>query len=139
MKNVLIPILIFSLFNCKTLNPSGNKNSFKVSPLNDKGIVFIYRPSFFAGSAISYIVKANNQPLMELNNGVYKSFTFNPGEVTFEAETIGSASITFDVKKGEIYFLKGNVLAGPLIGKPFLTLVSNDIGEKEISECMLKN
>ncbi|MGE8723363.1 DUF2846 domain-containing protein [Leptospira terpstrae] len=139
MKTISFIVVFLLLLNCNTIKPNGNTFSPILKTESDKGLVYIYRPNLLTGSAISFIIKANGNPIIELNNGSYKPFLFNPGEVTFEAETLGATSITMDIKEGEVYFLKGNVLLGPIIGKPFLTLVPNEIGEKEINNCILKN
>ncbi|PJZ43712.1 DUF2846 domain-containing protein [Leptospira brenneri] len=139
MKPVSFIITFILLLSCKSMQPTGNRFSPILNIDSDKGLVYIYRPKLSTGKVISYIITTDGNNLIELSNGSYKPFFFNPGEVTFEAETMGTASITMDIKKGEVYFLKGNVVVGPLIGKPFLTLVPNEIGEKEISECILKN
>ncbi|TGL52844.1 DUF2846 domain-containing protein [Leptospira meyeri] len=139
MKTISFIAIFMLLLNCNSIQPNGNTFSPILKTESDKGLVYIYRPKLFTGSAISFIIKANGNPIIELSNGSYKPFLFNPGEVTLEAETLGATSITMDIKEGEVYFLKGNVLLGPIIGKPFLTLVPNEIGQKEIIDCILKN
>ena len=139
MKIILFIIFCFLFINCETMQPTGKQFSPTSDIQNNKGLVYIYRPLLFTGSGVYFTVKADGESLIELTNGTYKPFFIKPGEVTFEAETIGSAKITIQVNSGEVYYLKGNVIVGPLVGKPILTQVSKEIGEREISECKLKN
>ncbi len=139
MKILFLITFCFLSFNCETMDPTGKQFSPTSNIQNNKGLVYIYRPLLFTGSGVYFTVKADGESLIELTNGTYKSFFIKPGEVTFEAETLGSAKITIQINAGDVYYLKGNVIAGPLVGKPILTQVTKEIGEREISECRLKN
>jgi hypothetical protein len=131
-------IIVLMISNCASLQPTGNAFTKVDTFEKEKGLVYIYRPWLFSGGGIFYEVKNNDQTLVELSNGTYRPVFVKPGENTFTAKTVGSASITIDIKEGESYYLKSNVLVGPIMGKPFLTLVPKEVGEKEISECKLK-
>ena len=108
----------------------------EVVPPN-KGIVYIYRPSSFIGGAVYYDVKANGKVVTTLYKGGYYPYIADPGEIEFSAKTEGSDSATIDVKLNQVYYLKGTVGVGFLVGRPHLTVVGADVGEAEIAECKL--
>ena len=58
----------------------------------DKAVVYLYRPSSFSGSGVSYDVKANEdedeeEVVTRLYNGSYYPYVTKPGEIEFSAET----------------------------------------------------
>lgn len=59
------------------------------------------------------------------------------GEVEFWAKTESKSAVTIDVKTGQAYYLNGTVGAGILVGRPHLMVVSEEVGQKEISEYKL--
>lgn len=103
----------------------------------DKGLVYIYRVPSIKGAAISYDIHANKNPIFTLKNGGYFPYQTNPGEIEFSASTEAKSAITLDVEAGQTYYIKGSLSVGFLMGRPHLSLVSSNVGMKEIQECAL--
>lgn len=101
------------------------------------GVVHIYRPPSVIGGGVYYDVKANQTIVTTLYNGGYFTYFATPGEIEFSAKTESTSSVTVDVKPGQIYYVKGTVGIGFVVGRPHLSLVSPEIAEKEIAECKL--
>ena len=104
---------------------------------DNAAVVHIYRPGKFAGSAVSYDVKANGAVVTTLYNGGYYPYVARPGEIEFSAKTEATSSVTLDVKAGEIYFIRGTVGIGFFVGRPYLVVVPREEAEKEIVETKL--
>ena len=104
---------------------------------NDKGLVYIYRPSSFVGGGVSYDVKVGEIPVTTLYNGGYYPYFSSPGEIEFWAKTESRSAVTLDVEAGETYFIKGTVGVGFLIGRPHLSVETNENGTLEIATCKL--
>jgi len=142
MKKVLRrPILIVVCFvavlilnSCASLGPQFQKME---TISNDKGLVYIYRPSSLIGGGVSYDVKVGETPVTTLHNGGYYPYFSQPGEVEFWAKTESKSSVTLDVKPGQIYYIKGTVGVGFIVGRPHLMIVESNVAEKEIAECRL--
>ncbi len=119
---------------CVTLGPPFQK--IEKIP-EDQGLVYLYRPSKGFGGAVSYDVKANGIVVTTLHNGGYYPHFAKPGEIEFLAQTESKSSVTINVKAGQTYYLKGTVGIGFFVGRPHLTVVPAEVGEKEIAECKL--
>lgn len=141
MKSIKTTVL-FGLFLWLTIMHSGCASlgpvyeEVEVVPPN-KGLVYIYRPSSFIGGGVSYDVKVGEDPIATLYNGGYYPYFSEPGEVEFWARTESKSAVTLDVEVGKNYFVKGTVGVGLLVGRPHLTIVSDEIGLAEIAECKL--
>jgi uncharacterized protein DUF2846 len=122
------------LSGCATLGPVYKPEQ---SVPSDKGTVYIYRESKMVGAAIGYTVSANGTPVAKLSSGSYFVYHALPDEVAFSAQTEAKTSVTIDIKAGEVYYLKGTVGMGVLVGHPHLVLVSADVGQSEITACKL--
>lgn len=103
----------------------------------DKATVYVYRPSAFSGSAISYTVSANGVELSSLPSGGYFVYYAKPGETEFSAKTEAKTSVTIDAKQGETYYVKGSLGMGVFVGHPHLVQVPNDTASQEIAKCKL--
>jgi Protein of unknown function (DUF2846) len=101
----------------------------------DKGVVYIYRPTSPVGMAVVYQVIANSSVIMPLQNGGYYAYFAKPGENEFQAATESISSVTLDVKPGQTYYIKGTLGIGFAVGRPRLAIVPADVGEKEITNC----
>lgn len=72
-----------------------------------------------------------------LPNGGYYPYIRDPGEVEIWAKTESKSSVTLDLKPGDVKYVKGTLGVGFLVGRPNLTVVSNEVGANEIKECKL--
>jgi hypothetical protein len=53
------------------------------------------------------------------------------------AKTESKSSVTLDLKPGDVKYVKGTLGVGFLVGRPNLTVVSNELGANEIKGCKL--
>jgi len=100
-------------------------------------LVYVYRPDHFAGSIVSFDVSAGKNLVSWIGNGSYYPYIASPGEIEFWAKTESKASVTLDVKAGETYYVRASVSIGAFVGRPFLEIVTTQVGEDEIRECKL--
>lgn len=102
----------------------------------DYAMVYFYRPRNFAGSAVGYNVRTNDETVLgRARNGEkfeYKVTDF--GEQTFRAKTEAESALTIDIQKGQEYFIQCTVKMGALLGRPELRLIENRQGIKEYEE-----
>ncbi|HEV8642485.1 MAG TPA: DUF2846 domain-containing protein [Methylomirabilota bacterium] len=99
-----------------------------------KAVIYIYRPSAL-GPAVQYDVKRGDTVITTMKAQGYYPYITDPGEVELWAETESKASVTLDVKPGEVYFVKAGIGMGFFVGRPRLQVVPREEGEKEIAEC----
>jgi len=66
-------------------SPAQSQPAFKAcsTPPAGKALVYIYRPKCFTGSANSWTVYHNSEPICGLYNGSYYSYIVNPEEVSY--------------------------------------------------------
>jgi len=136
-RSALIAILLAGVLwgsGCATLGPVYTKVD-KVP--EDRGLVYVYRPSGMMGGAVAYDVKVGDNVVTTLHSGGYFPYFSKPGEVEFWAKTESRSAVTIDVKSGQVYYIKGTLGVGFFVGRPHLIIVPADVGEKEIAECKL--
>ncbi len=107
------------------------------TPEKGKGMVYVYRPSSFVGSAIYYDIKNknnNDEVIGTLRNGGFISKQMLPGKKTLWAKTESEAMVEVVVKENEILCVKGGVNMGFLMGRPALKNVDKSTCEVEIKE-----
>jgi hypothetical protein len=101
------------------------------------GLVYVYRPNSFVGGAVSYVVSGPTGPITTLYRGGYQSYIARPGPNQFTASTETTSTAVINVEPGKVYFLRGKVTFGAVVGRPKLEQVSLDEGESQIRECRL--
>lgn len=82
-RGAIIAILIAGVLwgsGCATLGPVYTKVD-KVP--QDRGLVYIYRPSSIMGSGVAYDVKVGDNVVTTLHSGGYFPYFSTPGEVEF--------------------------------------------------------
>ena len=134
LKMPVMLIVVALLAGCATLGPQYTPDT---EAPKDKAIVYVYRESSVFGGGLVYQVHAKGVPVSPLPSGGYFVYYATPGEVEFSAKTEARTSVTIDAKMGEVYYVKGTVSFGVFVGHPHLTLVSQDVGAKEIAGCRL--
>jgi hypothetical protein len=133
---ILIVLLgcLSSFVGCTSLGPIYKK----VDTIPEgKGLVYLYRPGAFFGGGISYDVKVGDNVITTLYPGGYYPYFSNPGEIEFWGKTEARTAVTLDVKPGQIYYVKGTVGIGILVGRPHLIVVPPEEAEQEITDCKL--
>ena len=101
-----------------------------------KAVIYIYRPSAM-GAAIAYDVKRGERVIITMKARGYYPYVTDPGEVELWAQTESKASVTLDVKVGEVYYVKAGIGVGFLVGRPRLNPVLAHEAEEEITDCKL--
>jgi hypothetical protein len=138
LKHFLLPMImgIVVLSGCVTNAPNATQGtSFKQSeqiPVG-KAVVYIYHSG---GSNHRFFLQANGKDLTSLRKGLYYTYVTEPGMIEFTAKTMGTYSITLDVKAGQRYYLKGSVPPG-FSPTPSLIQVSPEAGAQEIANYRL--
>jgi len=100
-----------------------------------KGLVYIYRPAGIVGSAVRYEVYAGTDDVGHLVPGGYLTYFANPGELEIWGKTEARGSVTLDVKAGQEQYVKGSLGVGLFVGRPILTVVEPQVGQREIRDC----
>lgn len=121
---------------------SGQQFSQFAVPKQDKGLVYVYRPSSFVGGGVYYDIHVTNPSTPdfiagELVNGSYVQIDIPSGESEIWGKTESKSSVTVDVKNGETYCVRGGVGIGFLIGRPNLEIVDMATCKTEIVETKL--
>lgn len=88
----------------------------------DKGMVYFFRESHFAGGAVVYDVNDGDQTVGTLQSGTYFYYPATPGTHTFTAKTEASNGLTLDIEAGKTYYVRGSISMGVLVGHPKLEL-----------------
>lgn len=100
----------------------------------EQAVVFFYRPSKFAGSAVNYYINDNLVPIGALKSGSFFYYLAEPGDHVFWSETEEKSSVQISTIAGQSYYIEGGVRMGVWIGIPSLTLVPEEIGEMAIKK-----
>ena len=126
--------LLAALAGCASLGPPFLPLA---SVPSGKAVVYLYRPSSFVGSAISFTVNAGELPVINLSNGGYFPYVTTPGRISFWAKTEAESFVIIEVEPGMEYYLKGTVGMGVLVGRPNLQQMPPELGRLEILDCKL--
>jgi len=128
-------IFFFCMLFCGSIFAQKKTPFSEIGSIPDgKGIVYIYRPYQFAGSAVHYHILANDQRVSEvkLKNKTYLTYLATPGKNIFSWDNWRdgeNGDFLLVVEAGKSYFLKFS-LDG-------LERVSNNEALPEISKCSL--
>lgn len=115
---------------------SGCAPHFQKSEKNeDMGIVYFYRPKKRFDGGFDQVVNANGYKIDLLCNGGYFIYFAKLGRIQFSSTNETTSYVTLDIEPGQTYYIKGFVRPGNLFSKLYLTLVSAEVGEKEIVSC----
>lgn len=121
---------------------SGQQFAGFTIPKQDRGLVYVYRPSGFVGGGVYYDIHVTNPSTPdfiagELVNGSYVQIDMPSGESEIWGKTESKSAVTVDVKKGETYCVRGGVGIGFLVGRPNLEIVDMATCKTEIVETKL--
>jgi len=90
------------------------------TPSEGKALVVFFRPSKFAGGAVSFIVRENDSELGKLRSGNYFIAQVEPGAHTYTVHSEAKDVTTVEVEAGETYFMTGSITMGFMAGRPNL-------------------
>lgn len=102
-----------------------------------KGTVYVYRYKQFVGSALEPSVYCDETQLARMDNGRYFAVAVEPGKHTFYSND-KQAGLALDVKPGEKYFMRIELVAGVMKGHGRLILMAPEQGSYELSSKKLK-
>ena len=91
------------------------------TPEPGKALVVFFRPSKFAGGAISFKVRENDVELGKMSSGTYFTAQVEPGAHTYVVHSEAKDVTNTEVEAGETYFLAGSISMGFMAGHPNLS------------------
>jgi hypothetical protein len=95
--------------------------------------VYVYRYKQFAGYAVEPSVYCNEVQLARMDNGRYFKVMLSPGEYVFRSNDKQSG-IELEVKSGEEYYLRVEIVQGLLKQRGRLVLMAKEQGAYEIKK-----
>ncbi|MGH9800645.1 MAG: DUF2846 domain-containing protein [Blastocatellia bacterium] len=98
-----------------------------------KGTVYVYRYKQYAGSGLEPSVYCNDVELARMDNGRYFTVKLSPGKHTFRSND-KQAGIEMDLKSGEDYYIRVEIVAGFMKGHGRLVLTQKEQGAYEIKK-----
>jgi uncharacterized protein DUF2846 len=138
--SVLIPLLLI-LAACAsstpatppaTATPESTAASMSLpAPSPDMATVYIYRPKAFVGFALHPTVMLDGKDLINVVNGTVWAGNFKPGKYLFQMDDKKSGA-ELDLKPGEIYYFRVEVVPGMWKGGGRMTLMAKEQGSVEI-------
>jgi hypothetical protein len=102
-----------------------------------KVTVYVYRYKQFVGSALAPSVYCDETELARMENGRYFTVKLDPGKHTFRSNDKQSG-VELDMKAGQEYFLRVELVAGAMKGHGRLVLMSPEQGGYELKSSKLK-
>jgi hypothetical protein len=90
-------------------------------PPEGKGQVVFFRPSHFAGMALSFSVHEGDAGIGKLGNGSYFVLVTGPGAHTFTIQSEATDTLNLEVEAGETQYVQQTIGVGIMMGRPHLT------------------
>ncbi len=109
----------------------------RVAVPDGKSVIYAYRPSSIFGGAVVPTVTCGASGV-PLSRGGYHPFIVEPGTVTCSASTESTSTVRVDARANEAAYVKEKIGMGFFIGRPHLTVVSAEEGEREAGKCKLQ-
>jgi len=130
---LLLSLVLFICGCAKTLKTG---SPFKVRTPTYDAIVYFYRPAMFSASLASPRVLDNGLYVFDLVNGKYIEYVVNPGKHEFRTDTLNiDEPLTFEIKLGEVYFLRMDFRRGAFMCRWLFTRVYPEQALEEIRYC----
>src|SRR5260221_10146156 len=102
-----------------------------------RATVYVYRYKQFVGSALAPSVYCDETELARMENGRYFTVKLDPGKHSFRSNDKQSGT-ELDMKAGQEYFLRVELVAGAMKGHGRLVLMSPEQGGYELKSSKLK-
>jgi hypothetical protein len=109
----------------------------KVAVPDGKSVIYAYRPNSLFGGGIVPTVTCGAQGVA-LSRGGYHPFVVDPGDVNCTASTESTSTVRVDARANEASYVKERIGMGLFVGRPHLTEMSPEEGEREARECRLQ-
>lgn len=159
MKRLLMIVVLLSMIlGCSFNKPQGPLFEPHTIKDNEKAFVYVYRPpgERFGHNRTYYLFDGKSK-VTDLKHGGYFLLEAEPGKVSLVSDVNDSAGIIlggllfyaiekakreksfleFEVQSGETYYIRFKPITHATYFEPTLTLVTKNVGMKEISECKL--
>lgn len=91
------------------------------TPAEGKALVVFFRPSKFAGAAISFKVRENDVELGQLKSGNYFTQQVEPGAHAYVVHSEAKDITNLEFEAGETYFVAASISMGFMAGRPNLS------------------
>jgi hypothetical protein len=98
--------------------PSDTTSSITGAPPAGKGLVVFYRPSRFAGGAVTFTAREGETEIGRLASGRYFALAADPG--IHEYNIRGGETARVEVEEGETTYLQLNIAMGLMSGRGVL-------------------
>lgn len=155
---VVASIAVTLLSGCTFNAPTGPTFSPQRLSGSEKALIYFYRPSGESfGHDRTYFLSVNGQRVTDLLHGGYFPYETSPGKLvllsdvnrslrmmmplpTAVIETAadpGAARLEMEVEAGKTYYIQMHPETHTFHFTPHLTLVTKEVGEKEIANCKL--
>ena len=108
-----------------------------VDKTDTKATVYVYRYKQFTGSALAPSVYCDEAQLAKMENGRYFTVRIDPGKHVFHSND-KQAGVELDLKAGQQYFIRLEIVAGVMKGHGRLILVQPEQGTYELGSAKLK-
>ncbi len=155
MKRTILLISIFVAINCvcnaqvDTLRKTSDSLTVKAIKVNTidsltavapsdslhYALLYVYRPGKFVGSLIGYNIRMINPVFKDsligraTNDSKFVVKLYQEGKIQVFAHTETKRTVDLDVKFGEKYYLKCEIVVGVFVGRPRLSLISPEQGK----------
>ena len=127
-----LPIVLFLVIASGCAAVHVQEKNLYPEATDGKAIVYFFRESKFAGSAVSYYIYLDDEKIGALANGTYFFKEFDPGTYTFLAKTEAADQVTLTVEADRTYYIKGEVDMGFFAGHPDLTIAHGQEAKSEL-------
>lgn len=139
IKMIMMGLPISALLLFSGCGAKGPQFTEFAKPQDNRGMVYIYRPTSFMGAGVYYDMHATNTTMPDftagtLRNGGYVQMDLPIGESEIWGKTEAKSSVTLDIKNGETYCIRGGVGVGFFVGRPHLEIVDMATCKGEIVE-----
>jgi len=134
-KILLSAVLLASLF--AFAQAQANPATPTIGNTTSKATVYVYRYKQFVGSALEPSVYCDDTQLARMTNGRYFTVKVDPGKHTFNSNDKQSG-IELDVKAGQEYFIRLELVPGMMKGHGRLVMMSAEQGAYELKSNKLK-
>jgi len=99
--------------------------------VNGYATLYLYRPSNFAGSAVTFDVDLDGEEVWRCKNGRKKAIKITKeGLLHIHARTEASSEVTINVEFGKEYYVECSIGMGVFVGRPVLSLKSEREGRQ---------
>ena len=91
------------------------------APPTGKGQVVFFRPSKYAGWALSFSIHEGDTGVGKLGNGSYFVLVADPGPHTYSIQGEATDTLNLEVEAGETQYVQQTIGIGIVMGRPHLT------------------